>query len=107
VPFFQIRALGGAVADVDAAATAFAHRDAQFSVVALGSNRARLDAAWMGIQAHSIGTYLSFETGQGEQQLADAFPPATLARLRALKREIDPSNLFRDNFSVAGPDRLD
>src|SRR5699024_3647535 len=42
--FFQVRALGGATADVPAEATAFAHRSANFSVAAFGSDRQQLDA---------------------------------------------------------------
>ncbi|WP_349305136.1 BBE domain-containing protein [Agrococcus sp. Marseille-Q4369] len=99
--FFQIRAMGGAIADVPADATAFAHRDAKFSVIAFGADRTRLDAAWDTLVApHATGLYLSFETDQRPGRLEDAFPPATLARLRALKAEVDPENLFRDNFSV-------
>lgn len=99
--FFQVRSVGGAVADVDPDATAYAHRDANFSVVALGSNRTRLDAQWDTlVRPHSRGLYLSFETDQRQERLADAFPPATLDRLRAVKARVDPENLFRDNFSV-------
>ena len=29
-----------------------------------------------------------------------AFPPATLARLRAIKAQVDPDNVFRDNANV-------
>jgi hypothetical protein len=46
VYFFQIRSVGGAVADVPPDATAFANRDANFSVVAFGADRTRLDEAW-------------------------------------------------------------
>ncbi|WP_425844525.1 LLM class flavin-dependent oxidoreductase [Agrococcus sp. TSP3-2-1] len=100
--FFQIRAMGGAIADVPADATAFAHRDAKFSVIAFGADRTRLDAAWDTLVApHATGLYLSFETDQRPGRLEDAFPPATLARLRALKAEVDPENLFRDNFNIA------
>ena len=99
--FFQVRSMGGAIADVAADATAFAHRDAKFSVIAFGTDRARLDAAWDTLVApHASGLYLSFETDQRPGRLEDAFPPATLARLRALKAEVDPDNLFRDNFNV-------
>ncbi len=102
--FFQVRAMGGAIADVPADATAFAHRDAGFSVIAFGMDRTRLDAAWDTLVApHASGLYLSFETDQRPGRLEDAFPPATLARLRALKAEVDPENLFRDNFNVAAP----
>ena len=101
VYFFQIRTMGGAVADVADDATAFAHRQANFSVVALGTNRARLDAAWDDLHQHMTGVYLSFETDLRPERLDDAFPPATLQRLRELKRRYDPKNVFRDNFNVA------
>ncbi|GAA5031670.1 FAD-binding oxidoreductase [Actinopolymorpha pittospori] len=36
------------------------------------------------------------------ETLADAFTPATLARLRSVKRRRDPHNLLRSNFPVGG-----
>jgi FAD/FMN-containing dehydrogenase len=54
----------------------------------------------MRIRPHLGGIYLSFETDQHPARLGEAFPPATLERLRALKRELDPRNVFRDNFNV-------
>jgi len=101
VYFFHIRALGGAVADVPAEATAYAHRQASFSVNAFGTSRLRLDALWDAMAGHFQGLYLNFETDQRPERLAEAFPPATLARLRALKRRYDPENVFRDNFNIA------
>ena len=100
VHFFQIRAAGGAVADIAPDATAYAHRDANFSVVAIGSNRDRVDSAWDRLHGHFSGLYLSFDTDLRPERVTDAFPPATLARLRALKADLDPQNLFRDNFNV-------
>lgn len=101
--FFQLRAVGGAVADVPEEATAYAHRSANFSVVALGGDPARLDAAWSTIASHVQGMYLSFDSSLRPERIAEAFPPATLARLRAIKAEVDPDGVFRDNFSVAMP----
>jgi alkanesulfonate monooxygenase SsuD/methylene tetrahydromethanopterin reductase-like flavin-dependent oxidoreductase (luciferase family)/FAD/FMN-containing dehydrogenase len=102
VYFFSVRSVGGAVADVPEDATAYAHRSANFAVAALGSNRARLDAQWDTLVHHHMeGLYLSFETDRRPERVSDAFPPATLVRLRALKAEVDPTALFRDNFSVA------
>jgi hypothetical protein len=100
VYFFQIRSVGGAVADVPSEATAYAHRSANFSVVAFGSSKQRLDAAWEDLASHSSGLYLSFETDQRPERIGEAWPPATLARLLSLKRRYDPDNVFRDNFNI-------
>lgn len=100
VYFFQLRTVGGAVADVDPDATAYAHRDAGFSVIAMGVDRERLDRLWDGLSEHFDGLYLSFETDQRPERLLDAFPPRTLRRLRKLKGRYDPDNVFRDNFNI-------
>jgi FAD/FMN-containing dehydrogenase len=101
VYFFQIRSLGGAVGDVAPDATAFGHRDANFAVVAMGIDRARLDEAWEDMYRHVRGLYLSFETDTRPERLADAFPAVTLDRLRTLKHRYDRGNVFRDNFNIA------
>ncbi|MET0735746.1 MAG: LLM class flavin-dependent oxidoreductase [Microbacterium sp.] len=100
VPFFQLRAVGGAVADVAEDATAYAHRSANFSLVALGGDPARLDRAWASIAEHTSGMYLSFDSSLRPERIGEAFPPATLSRLRAIKAEVDPEGVFRDNFAV-------
>ena len=100
VYFFQIRSVGGAVADVPDEATAYSHRSANFSVVAFGASRTRLDAAWADMATHYQGLYLSFETDQRPERIAEAWPAATLSRLRALKKQYDPTNVFRDNFNI-------
>jgi len=101
VYFFQLRSVGAAVADVDADATAYANRAANFSVVAFGSNAERLDTIWEEVYGHFTGLYLSFETDLRVARLDDAFPPRTIDRLRGLKRRYDPDNVFRDNFNLA------
>jgi len=100
VHFFQIRSVGGAVSDVDPDATAYAHRSANFAVAAVGSSAETLDRLWQGLYGHFAGLYLSFDTDQRAERLTDAFPAATLARLRELKTRIDPDNTFRDNFNA-------
>lgn len=62
VQFFQLRTMGGAIAEVNPGETAFTHRDAAFQVTALGGNPRALDAAWDGVGNHLDGLCLSFET---------------------------------------------
>ncbi|WP_030434454.1 LLM class flavin-dependent oxidoreductase [Actinoplanes subtropicus] len=100
VSFFQLRTVGGAIADVDPDATAYAHRDAGFSVIAMGADRRRLDRLWDEMAEHFDGLYLSFETDLRPERIADAFPPRTLRRLRELKTRYDPGNVFQDNFNI-------
>ncbi|WP_430781717.1 LLM class flavin-dependent oxidoreductase [Actinoplanes sp. G11-F43] len=100
VHWFQIRTVGGAVADVDPAETAYAHRTANFSIAVMGSSKRRVDEGWAALLPHFDGLYLSFETDPSPARVADAFPGATMERLRLLKRRYDPTNLFRDNFFV-------
>jgi FAD/FMN-containing dehydrogenase len=100
VYFFQLRSVGGAVADVDPDATAYAGRAANFQVTALGANQRRLNEAWDKLHHHLVGSYLNFDTDLRPERLLDAWPPATLERLRALKRRYDPDNVFRDNFNI-------
>jgi FAD/FMN-containing dehydrogenase len=98
--FFAIRAVGGAVSDVPAGATAYGWRDANFSVAALGTRFSGLDQWWDKLLPHMEGLYLSFETATGPDVIARAFPPGHLARLKDLKRRYDPTGLFRDNFFI-------
>lgn len=78
-------------------ATAFAHRSARFAVSATGSRATGIDDAWSTLEPHGLGSYLSFDTRPDAALVPRVFPPATLARLRAVKREVDPGNVFRDN----------
>jgi FAD/FMN-containing dehydrogenase len=98
----QIRAVGGAVNDVPADATAYAHRTQNFSVSAVGrSSIERLSGAWdEHLYPHMHGLYLSFDTDPRPERLLDAFPEPTLTRLRALKAQYDPDNVFRQNFAI-------
>jgi alkanesulfonate monooxygenase SsuD/methylene tetrahydromethanopterin reductase-like flavin-dependent oxidoreductase (luciferase family)/FAD/FMN-containing dehydrogenase len=98
--FFQVRPVGGAVADIAEDATAYAHRSAKFSLVAFGANSERLDRSWSDIAEHARGMYLSFDSSLRPERINEAFPPATLARLRTIKAEVDPEGLFSDNFAV-------
>jgi FAD/FMN-containing dehydrogenase len=98
--WYQIRTVGGAVSDVAGDATAYAHRDANFSLAVMGANAQRLDRWFEPVRRQSDGLYLSFETDRSPERITDAFPPATLQRLRRLKAQVDPHNLFQDNFNI-------
>jgi len=103
VYFFQIRSVGGAVADVHPAATAYPNRSANFSVTAFGSNRDLVNRHWDDLYGHFSGLYINFETDLRPERLTDAYPPETMRRLRELKSRVDPDNVFRDNFNIAPP----
>ncbi len=98
--FFQLRSMGGAIADVPSGETAFSHRTPEFQITAMGADQEMLNAAWDGLSDHFDGLYLSFDTDRRPDRLSDAFPPPALERLRHLKRRYDPENLFRDNFNI-------
>ena len=101
--FFQFRAVGGAVADVPADATAYAARDAAFSLAAISGDPVRLDAAWNGMRPWLTGAYLSFETSRDDVARDLVWPASHLERLRALKAEWDPEHVFRDNLGLGTP----
>jgi hypothetical protein len=93
-PWVAIRAVGGAVNDVDPQATAYAHRHQNFNVSSVGGRRDAFHAHWDDLRPHLDGLYLSFETDPRPQRLHDAFPGETLTRLQALKRRYDPENVY-------------
>jgi alkanesulfonate monooxygenase SsuD/methylene tetrahydromethanopterin reductase-like flavin-dependent oxidoreductase (luciferase family)/FAD/FMN-containing dehydrogenase len=100
-PFVQLRAVGGAVNDVDPAETAYAHRHQSFSVNAVGARLDRLNPRWDAeVAPHTDGLYLSFDTDPRPERLEEAFPGPTLERLRALKAEYDPDEVFDQNFAI-------
>jgi FAD/FMN-containing dehydrogenase len=106
----QLRVLGGAMSRVAPDATAFAHRDKQALVMATSfapastdpePARARTDHIWQALRPYASGVYVNFLADEGEQRIRQAYPPATYARLAALKRRYDPTNLFRLNQNIA------
>ncbi len=103
--WLAIRATGGAINDVDPAATAYPHRHQNFNISSF-SHRFSADDYWEHwdeLREHLDGLYLSFETDPRPQRLHDAFPGATLERLLVLKRRYDPDNVFNQNFALAAP----
>lgn len=109
LPMVQFRALGGQMARVDTAATAFAHRDARFMVTVMSDGMDPQAAAaehrwvtelWDLIDDDVTGVYVNFLAEDGRQRLGDAYPPKTLARLADIKRRYDPDNAFRVNQNI-------
>jgi FAD binding domain/Luciferase-like monooxygenase/Berberine and berberine like len=100
VYFFELRAMGGAIGDVSPEEMAFSHRSPRFQATAMSSSDDLLAAEWNRLRPHFDGLYLSFETDRRPERLTDAFPPPVLERLRRLKAQYDPDNLFRDNFDI-------
>lgn len=100
--WLQIRAVGGAVNDLPADATAYAHRTQNFSVNAVGRRSIdRLSEVWdEHVYPHMNGLYLSFDTDPRQERIHDAFPEPTFTRLRELKAKYDPDNVFRQNFAI-------
>lgn len=105
----QIRVLGGAVGDVPADATAYAHRDRAImvNIAALYSD---LDTAadhhrWADELTEALakgvpGMYVNFLEEPLEGRIHEAYPENTWNRLRTVKRAYDPTNLFRVNNNI-------
>ncbi len=105
----QIRVLGGAMARVPAAATAFAHRTRRImaNVAALYEQHAEaaVHEAWVTRFAAALrqgegGAYVNFLADEGEARVREAYPGATWNRLAAIKARYDPGNLFRRNHNI-------
>ena len=105
----QIRSLGGAVARVPAAATAFAHRDYEAFVLAASlmpldtppeQANHTMEEAWLPLKPYASGAYANFLTDAGERSVAAAYPTATYARLASVKAKYDPDNVFNQNHNI-------
>jgi FAD/FMN-containing dehydrogenase len=106
----QFRGLGGAMARVANDATAFAHRERRFFVAIIGLwldasedaavHEAWTAALWQTFRREGNGVYVNFLEVEGPDRVHEAYPPATYARLAAIKRRYDPGNLFRFNQNV-------
>jgi FAD/FMN-containing dehydrogenase len=106
---FQVRILGGAVKRGDASSAAFAQRDRGALLVAVvyGYDEADTErhVAWAdrlyeAMRPFGTGAYLGFMMGDGQERIGEVYPPATLERLRQVKRRYDPTNVFHRNLNV-------
>ena len=106
----QLRVLGGAMANVPADATAFAHRDRRYmaAAAAIVERRDDLPAAEQRVLGVAdllrgddpAAAYVNFLGDEGEEGVRAAYPGATWDRLREIKRRYDPDNLFRLNQNI-------
>ncbi|TDD68484.1 FAD-binding oxidoreductase [Jiangella aurantiaca] len=92
----DVRQLGGALARPPEHARALDHREAAFSLVAVGFDPAAGEAVLARLRPWSTGLrFLNFVGGPAAAALAhESFPPETRARLAAIKRDRDPGGVF-------------
>jgi hypothetical protein len=66
----------------------------------------RFQAFWRPLEPFTAGAYSGFLSEVDESEVAEIYPPATLARLGAAKYKYDPENIFSQNPNVT-PQRRD
>jgi FAD/FMN-containing dehydrogenase len=101
--------MGGAVARVDDADSAFHGRNAGFTFNINGNTEteAGFEAErqwardfWSALAPYHTSVYVNFLMEEGEERVKEAYGEAKLARLKSLKRKYDPTNLFRVNQNI-------
>ncbi len=105
-----LETMGGAVARVPVDATAFPHRDAAFNLAIitrwLDPADSDVNIAWArsffdAMQSFSSGVYVNYlGVGDDSSRVSDAYAGATHQRLRQVKRQYDPDNLFHRNQNL-------
>ena len=110
LPAASLQAYGGAIAEVPDDDSAFSQRDASFEFVSAarwsepGEDEERMSNARRyaaSLEPFSTGMYVNAMSDEGATGVARAYPPAKLARLRALKAVYDPENVFHLNQNVS------
>lgn len=99
----QIRALGGAIDDVDPDATAYAHRGLPFMANVANfvdaPEQAQARDQWAADFARDLdqglgAQYVNFVGPEGDGEGREAYPETTRKRLLEVKRRYDPDNVF-------------
>ncbi|HWS52158.1 MAG TPA: BBE domain-containing protein, partial [Microbacterium sp.] len=104
-----LRSLGGAFGDVAQDATAFPARSANWFVMAGAFDipgmvddaaRAAIRADWQHIETGRLAEYGNFADTERPEAVPGMFAEAAYARLRAVKAQWDPQNVFRRNHNI-------
>ena len=105
----QIRVLGGAIARVPADATAYAHRQAPIMINVAAfyttpedhvKQRDWIDTFAAALRQEEAGAYVNFVGDEGPDRVRAAYPGATWERLRRIKKQYDPGNVFCRNQNI-------
>jgi FAD/FMN-containing dehydrogenase len=109
VSVFSIFHLGGAVARVGEDDAAFTGRDAGHVLNVIGitktgegfdQEREWARSLWSALQPHHQHVYVNFLMDEGQDRVREAYGAEKYERLRGLKRQYDPENLFRLNQNI-------
>jgi FAD/FMN-containing dehydrogenase len=101
--------LGGAVARVGESETAFNGRDAGFSFNINGNSETKegFEAErewardyWSALEPHHTSVYVNFLMEEGQERIRAAYGEEKYDRLKAVKRNYDPGNVFRLNQNI-------
>ena len=105
----QLRVMRGAVARVPDDATAYAHRR-RFAMINIGNLvqsveeltaiKPWVDTFEKAIQRGPEAAYVNFLMDEGPERVRRAYPAGTYERLMKVKRQYDPTNLFRLNQNI-------
>lgn len=106
----SIFTLGGAVARVPEADTAYPGRDAAHEIITVaaweaGDPEPERHLAWIrrfssSLEPHAVGAYVNFMADARQDQIRSAYGADRYDRLAALKRRYDPTNFFRFNQNI-------
>jgi FAD/FMN-containing dehydrogenase len=106
---FPIWQLGGAIREVGDDDTAFNGRGAghTFNITCstedadgFAEERQWARDFWSALEPFHQGVYVNFLMEEGQDRIREAYGPKKLERLRSVKREYDPDNLFRLNQNI-------
>lgn len=101
----NLRGLGGAMSRVPGDATAFAHRDKSIFMAIIHISAEEADTAWTlelweKLRPYTSGVYVNFLDDEGEDRIREAYPQKTYERLALVKKQYDPTNVFKLNQNI-------